>query len=135
MTLSREIILFLMIGAAGFVVDAGGVHILTRYADFHPIIARLPGFAAAICVTFFLHDRLTFNGSRSKALVPAFIHYIAANILSQSTNFALYSVLVWGVSFFRDFPEAAVAVGSIVAAALSFTLYKKVVFKDHGKAS
>ncbi len=126
--MKRELLFFLIAGAVGFMIDAGGVFILTHLADWHPIPARLPSFLIALTVTFFLNRYLTFKAS-DVSFKRGAIKYISANAVSQSINFGIYSVLILVSKFFYNVPILALVVGSGVAMVFSFTLAKFWVFK------
>lgn len=133
--MKREVFFFLVAGGFGFLVDAGGVFVLTHLYDLPPIIARAPCFMAAILTTFVLNRTLTFQHGRSLPLLKSFVKYMSANGLGQGGNFAIYTALVSSSAFFRTFPVLAVGIGSAIAAFFSFFMFKYIVFKPHDQNS
>ena len=128
--MKKQIPLFLIIGSIGFFIDDGGVYLVVSHFEANPFWGRIPGFILAICTTFLLNYKFTFVSETPPPIFAAFLKYIAANAIAQSTNYFLYALLIWQISLFTTFPVLAVALGSIIAAVMSFILYKKVVFKN-----
>lgn len=126
--MKQQLLWFLLIGAAGFVMDAGITHILAHAADLHPVAARIPAILVAVLVTYILNRNFTFK-ARAQAWLQGLLTYAAAQGVSQAINFSIYSALVLTLPLFRAQPVLAVAAGSIVAMMISFCLYKFWVFR------
>lgn len=131
MHLKKEILSFLVIGGTGFLIDATMAHILITELNAGVISGRVPGFIIAILATFVLNSKITFGHIDHGRFLKKFIKYCIANGFTQSTNFLIYSVLMWRFETLHDWPVVAVFCGSAVAATISFILYKKVVFKPN----
>ena len=124
---------FLVSGSIGFLVDAGVVLVLTGLG-WTPIWARLLSIPIAMSATFLINKNMTFksekNAKQTKSLSLQIITYIFANALSQVINFTAYSALVLSVPLFYQQPIWALAIGSIIAMGITFTLSKYWVFKE-----
>lgn len=136
--MKRQISLFLVIGAIGFAIDIGGVFVLVSLLDLPAGIGRIPGLTLALTATFFLNRNITFRATASsdndrppplKNLAKDAIRYLAANGISQGTNFALYLYLVNRFLLFQAMPVMAASIGCAVAAIMSFLLFKYAVFR------
>lgn len=131
--IKRQISFFLITGICGFIIDAGGVYVLSHIFGFNPVLARLPSLATAIITTFFLNRFFTFSHVRTASSFNDFLKYVTANGFSQGINFVVYTTLVSINFFFRKFPVAAVFCGSLTAAIFSFLVFKHIVFKADEK--
>ena len=58
--LKRQVPIFAMIGAFGYVVDASVTYGLVRGFGIDPFLARFPAFALATVLNFALNRALTF---------------------------------------------------------------------------
>ncbi len=128
--MKQQIFCFLIVGTIGFIVDGGGVWLLTSLTTVSPIIARVPAMSIAIIVTFCLNRSLTFR-AHHQSIFKSFIAYLSANAVSQGFNFMLYSLLLLMSAFLYDTPVVALAISSIAAMSLSFVFSKYWVFKAY----
>lgn len=128
--MKRELGFFAVAGIAGFAVDAGGVLLLHGLLGWGPLIARVPSFSAAVCVTFFLNRSLTFRATHLP-LFRAFLTYVSAIGLAQGGSLAIYTALILSSDFFKTWPVFALAAGSLAAMAFSFSASKYLIFKPH----
>lgn len=126
--MKKQILWFLVVGSIGFIIDGGGLFILTSFFDWSPIYARVISMPLAIIATFVLNRSLTFK-DKSKALGRSFATYVTANAVSQGINFGLYTALVLSVSSLYEVPMIALVMSSAVAMVFSFLLSKYWVFK------
>lgn len=126
--MKRQVFTFLIVGGIGFAVDAGITQALISLLHVPQLTARLPAIACAVLVTFFLNKHHTF-GAKDLCLAKSFGKYAASTALSQSVNFAAYSLLVLSLEFSQHLTFLAVGFGSICAAAVTFFLSKYWVFK------
>ena len=130
--MKKQLFYFLIVGSIGFIIDAGGVFLLSHMLDFSPILIRIPPFICAIFVTFYLNWKYTFStasGAEHIGLAKAVVKYMSANAASQGLNFAIYTGLVMGFSIFYNAPYLAVTLGSLSVMFLSFALSKYWIFK------
>lgn len=121
---------FILVGGIGFIIDAGGLYVMTLLTDWNEIIQRIPFFIVALLSTFALNSAFTFQ-NHTQNLFRSFCAYLSTNAVSQGFNFAIYSVLVLFIPFFTAQPVAAVFIGSAAAASVTYMLSKYWVFKAH----
>ena len=114
---------FLIVGAIGFVVDAGLVFLLTG-AGFSAFLARVPALAAAILTTWLLNRTVTFRvaAPRSRAELT---RYAMVALSSAALNYALYAGLV----ALGMWPVAAVALATICLLFYNFIGYRRYAFR------
>lgn len=118
---------FLVVGAAGFVVDMGVLAALLYgfgYAGAPGglVGSRVGSFLAAIAVTFLLNARYTFGASIRRARLT---HYVVIQLLGAAINIGTYTFLVLGP---LQRPLIAMALGSAVATVSNFVLVRQFVY-------
>jgi putative flippase GtrA len=123
-----EIVLFSLVGAAGFVVDAAIVWALTS-SGANAIIAQAIAFAVAVTVTWLLNRQFTFAQHANPNRLREWMHYVAANSLGAVVNNGVYVLLVLTVAMFSKDPVLAVAAGSLAGLAFNFTASRAWVFR------
>lgn len=122
-----EFLRFLLVGTVGFLVDACILEMLIQFGGMSRIWARIPSFLAAVTVTWWLHRRYTFKAANN--LPPSvweWLRFVLANALGNGLNLASYVVLA---GFFVWRPLRALAVASVVAAAVNYCMSARWVFK------
>ena len=67
---------FCVVGAVGFVVDAGALLILLRVFGIDPIEGRLVSFSIAVLTTFELNRRWAFKDRGSRRYLTAVAGYL-----------------------------------------------------------
>ena len=121
----RRILLFAVVGGAGFLVDAGMLALLLHVSPLGPFSARIVAIAAAMLVTFWLNRTFTF-GRSDRSLAVEGTRYGGVGISAALLNYAVYAVIL--LVFPAVWPVLAVAVASVVAMVWSFLGYSRFVF-------
>ncbi|MCM5572096.1 GtrA family protein [Burkholderiaceae bacterium FT117] len=115
---------FALVGVAGFVVDTGITTALVELG-WGPRLARWPGLALAIFITWIANGRLTFRGSGGRG--PAGLsRYAAVALAAASINYGIYSALVGAIGSV----VLAIVLATMVSMLLSFAGYRLFVFRD-----
>jgi putative flippase GtrA len=113
---------FLIVGALGFAVDAGGTYMLI-FLGMHPLAARPPATALAILATWLANRRFTFRVERQRSW-GELLRYAAVAMATATFNVGVYSVCVlWGW-----LPLLAILVASMLQMGLSFMGYRYFAF-------
>jgi putative flippase GtrA len=113
---------FLIVGALGFAVDAGGTYLL-MFLGVHPLAARPPATALAILATWLANRRFTFRVDRQRTW-GELLRYAAVALATATFNVGAYSVFVlWGW-----LPLPAIVVASVMQMGLSFVGYRYFAF-------
>lgn len=120
--MSRQFLRFAFVGGIGFIVDAGGVFLLTHWG-WPPIVARIPSTSIAILVTWLLNRRVTFCVAKPRTR-RELMRYVVIATSSALLNFAIYSAFVlMGVQ-----PVLAVVFATAILLLFSFFAYRHLVF-------
>ena len=127
--LPGEIIRFGVVGAVGFVVDAG-VLTLGLLAGAGPWLGRAISYVAAATTTFALNRCWTFRAAdRSRPVTRDWGLFLAVSLVGFACNYGTYAALISGVPMMRDLPVLAVAAGSLAGMVGNFVLSRRYVFR------
>lgn len=121
----RRILLFALVGGAGFLVDAGMLALLLWITPLGPFSARVLAIAAAMLATFWLNRTFTF-GRSGRGLAAEGTRYGGVGVSAALLNYAVYSAIV--LAFPALWPVLAVAIASFIGMAWSFLGYSRFVF-------
>ena len=126
---------FVAVGTIGFLIDGGILLVLTDWVGAGPLLARVPSFLVAVTCTWLIHRNWTFKG-RSAASHPVgeFMKYFSTQLFGIAVNYGVFAALILIVPIFSTRPIFALAIASLAAMALSYTLARKVVFKSGGQS-
>lgn len=116
------------VGAAGFAVDTAVLYLLRD--SLGPLGARVPSFLAAVVTTWWLNRSFTFR-HRASGLDKGkeFRRYLALMLMGGTVNYAVYAALLLGLDWFRAYPIAGVAAGSIAGMAVNLATSRMLLFR------
>jgi len=133
MALRRQLLMFAISGAIGFVVDAGIVQILVREFAANPYGARVVSFLAAATTTWGFNRRYTFAGHGGGSRRRELLRYLVAMACGFALNYGAYAACVLFWPLVREWPAIGVAAGSIAGAAVNFLSSKYWIFRTPRK--
>ncbi|HEY6094253.1 MAG TPA: GtrA family protein [Gallionellaceae bacterium] len=114
---------FLLIGGLGFVIDASLTYLLVRQG-IPPWVARVPAIVLAMTFTWLANRYFTYRVKATRSASEA-LRYAIAAITMAMVNYLIYLILVQnGLP-----PVMAVTLATACQTAISFYLYKHLVFK------
>ena len=118
---------FLLVGAVGFIVDAGVLLLLTHGFGASPVWGRIPSLLIALTTTWWLHRHFTFKWARE--VTPSareWLRFALANGVGNGANLAIYWLLIgsfgWGILI-------SLTVASVVAAGVNYGMTARWVFR------
>ncbi|TPI75373.1 MULTISPECIES: GtrA family protein [unclassified Mesorhizobium] len=120
-----RLVRFALAGGIGFVADAAALWLLLAATPLGPMAARLLSIGFALCVTWQINRHLTFAPS-SRGIAQEGVRYGSVGIATSIVNYLVYCALLFALPALP--PLAALAFASIVAMALSFLGYSRLVF-------
>lgn len=120
-----KLVRFLLVGAVGFLVDAGVLLALVGLG-IGPLPARIVAIAVALSVTWLLNRSLTF-GPSGRSVVAEGGRYGGVGVATSLVSFGVYSLLVIALPWLP--PVLALAAGSAAAMILSYLGYSRLVFR------
>jgi len=116
---------FVLAGGVGFVADAAALWLLLAVTPLGPFIARVLSIGFALCVTWQINRHLTFSPS-SRGVAQEGARYGGVGIATSIVNYLVYCAILFALPAMP--PLAALAIASLVAMALSFLGYSRLVF-------
>lgn len=126
---SSRFLRFTLVGAVGFVVDAGVLQLLISVAGWGPIAARSVALPLAIFATWLLNRTITFPESHGGPALTSLARYVAVSAVGASVNFMGYGVLVSASLVMAALPIVPLAIASIVALAVNYLGSKHFAFR------
>ncbi|TPI43629.1 GtrA family protein [Mesorhizobium sp. B2-9-1] len=120
-----RLVRFALAGGIGFVADAAALWLLLAATPLGPMAARLLSIGFALCVTWQINRHLTFAPS-SRGIAQEGVRYGGVGIAIGIVNYLVYCAVLFALPALP--PLAALAFASIVAMALSFLGYSRLVF-------
>ncbi len=125
-----ELAKFAVAGTAGFLVDAGLVALLNQEYGISPIFSQCIAFSVAVIVTWLVNRHWTFVKRADKRWLREFWKYLAANSVGAAVNNGVYIILTLAVTTFSNFPELAVAAGSLTGMFFNYFSSRFLIFRS-----
>lgn len=122
----KKFIRFVIVGATGFLVDAGTLWLLLSFSPLGPLSARVIAIALAMTATWLLNRTFTFGASKRSVVVEGFRYGVIA-VVTSLVNYGIYAGLLIMAPLLS--PYAALVFASIAAMLFSFFGYSRFVFR------
>lgn len=119
---------FALVGAAGFLVDAGTLHLAIGEIGAGLYSGRVLSYLAAATVTWGLNRRYTFREQRDPNRAREYSRFLVANAAGGLINYTVYAASINFSQLVREWPIMAVAAGSLAGLISNFTLSRRFVF-------
>ena len=120
-----RLVRFMLTGGVGFVADAAALWLLIHTTPLGPLAARVLSIGFALCVTWQINRHLTFAPS-SRGMAREGARYGGVGVATSIVNYLVYCAALFAMPALP--PLVALAVASVVAMALSFLGYSRLVF-------
>ncbi len=130
--LRHSFIRFALVGAAGYVVDAGFLAFDTNVLKLNFEAGRACSIFVAMCCTWLGNRYLTFPERRARSLSGAaqeWLKFVGANLVGAVVNYSVYAILVRYAGHPFDNKFVAQACGVLAGLIFNFTLSKTLVFR------
>ncbi len=124
----REFLRVVMVGAAGFFVDAGALMVATTALGLGLYSGRVFSYLCAATFTWILNRRFTFAKTDEVAVIQ-WLRFLGANALGGAVNYGVYAVLVTFSAVAAATPVLGVAAGSAAGLIFNFMVSKYWVFR------
>ncbi len=124
----HEVLSFLVVGGAGFAIEAVILTGLTLYAQWSPWQARIPSFLTAVLVTWALNRRHTFaNRGLPSRSTEAFL-YTAIQVGGALINLGIFGVCLMLLPALSQVPVIPLAIGAVGGFAFNYLLSSKWLY-------
>jgi putative flippase GtrA len=127
--LIRQFGMFGMVGVAGLLVDMATLRLCLKGLGLDFYSARVLSFLPAATATWALNRRFTFRTADHAPLLRQWAGFVAANSVGGLVNYAVYATLVTYSPRCAQWPEIAVAAGSVAGMFLNFAASKRLIFR------
>lgn len=127
---SRRLPGFALVGAIGFLVDAGILTLLMTGYDFGPYAARAVSFTAAVTTTWYLNRRWVFDRRAVPMSRREYFSYVTVQVIGALINLLVFVATLELVASLRGFPVIPLAIGAGVALLFNFGASSRFVFGD-----
>src|SRR5215831_681402 len=127
--LRNDAVRFVMVGSLGFAIDAAILAGLVQGA-----LARAVAMTTAVLCSWLIHRQWTFASGRARPPILQSLLYATFQVISLSVNYRILA-LVLTDGLWRSYPVLAPAVGSLIAAVLSYVLAKGIAFAEPREVS
>jgi putative flippase GtrA len=133
-TLIGQILRFGAVGTIGFVIDAASLRfcLMALGLDFYS--GRVISFLVAATATYILNRVWTFGGQGSGRTHRQLALWLALMSGSALINYGTYVLCLQLDPIIRQWPELAVAAGSISAMGINFLAARFIVFRPQARA-
>ena len=123
--MNSRILRFAIVGGIGFVADAAMLALLLAATPLGPFLSRLVSIGFGLTVTWLSNRHLTFQPS-SRGLAAEGARYGSVGVTTSIVNYLIYGGLLLALPWLP--PLVALVVASLVAMALSYLGYSRLVF-------
>ena len=128
--ISRQFLVFGLVGSAGFVVDAGTLQFLVINENINPYLGRLFSYLIAATMTWTLNRKFTFPAQPGVAAHHQWLRYLLANSIGALLNYGVYSVLIFSSGFIYHHLYFGVLAGAVIGLLFNFNLSRRWVFRS-----
>jgi putative flippase GtrA len=123
-----EPVRFVAVGGVGFIIDAGILSALMRFAGMGPYSARAISYLVAATCTWALHRTFTFNRPHGGSWIYQWGRFLVANAFGGILNYGIFCALVAEILFFTRNPVLALALSSAIAVVVNYVVSARAVF-------
>ncbi len=124
---------FAIIGTIAFAFDLAVLRFALNVLGFDLYSAKILCFLVVVTFTWAMNRTFTFPERRAHGAGPImkeWAHFVAANSIGLTVNYAVYVMLVTFASGFPSNPYFASGCGAIAGMFLNFVMASRLVFRE-----
>lgn len=125
----NQFLRFCVVGAVGFVIDAGILQFLVSGVGANPYLARIFSFLVAASATWQMNRRYTF-AVEHRATHAEWTRYLAFMMLGALVNYGAFAISIAAWELAHAQPWLGVAVGSVAGLGINFLTSRRLVFRS-----
>jgi putative flippase GtrA len=125
----QQLLRFTLVGAAGFLVDAGALMLATKALGLGLYSGRVFSYLCAATFTWICNRRFTFTSDEQDNRFIPWLRFLGANAIGGGVNYGVYAALVTFTAVGAAWPVIGVAAGSLAGLTFNFAASKFWVFK------
>ena len=127
---SRKLPGFGVVGAVGFLIDAGILTLLMTGFGFDHYSARAISFTVAVTFTWYLNRRWVFEKSTASMSGREYSSYLVVQVIGAVINLSVFVAVIEFVPQLANLPVIPLAVGAIAALLFNFSASSRFVFSE-----
>jgi len=124
---------FVLVGAIGFLIDAGILTALMTGADFGHYGARAISFTVAVTTTWYINRRWVFERGAIEMTGREYTSYLLVQVIGAVINLSVFVAAIELIPGLADIPVVPLALGAAVALVFNFSASSRLVFSDFRK--
>jgi putative flippase GtrA len=127
---SRKLPGFVVVGAIGFLIDAGILTLLMTGFELDHYSARAISFTVAVTFTWYMNRRWVFEKSTASMSGREYSSYIVVQVIGALINLSVFVAVIEIVPSLTNIPVIPLAVGAIAALLFNFSASSRFVFPE-----
>ena len=124
---------FVLVGAIGFLIDAGILTALMTGADFGHYGARAISFTVAVTTTWYINRRWVFERGAIEMTGREYTSYLLVQVIGAVINLSVFVAVIEFIPGLAEIPVVPLALGAAVALVFNFRASSRLVFSDSRK--
>ena len=127
---SRKLPGFVVVGAIGFLIDAGILTLLMTAFELDHYSARAISFTVAVTFTWYMNRRWVFEKSTASMSGREYSSYIVVQVIGALINLSIFVAVIEIVPSLTNIPVIPLAVGAIAGLLFNFSASSRFVFSE-----
>ena len=129
-SVSRRLPGFVIVGAIGFLVDAGILTALVTGFGVGHYVARAISFTVAVTATWYMNRRWVFEQVTAHKRSREYTAYLVVQVIGAVINLSIYVAVIELVPRLAETPVIPLALGAVVALLFNFGASSRFVFAE-----
>ena len=130
MTRLRRLPGFAIVGAIGFLIDAGILTVLMTGYGLDHYTARAISFTVAVTSTWYLNRRWVFDRAATPMSRQEYLSYVVVQVIGAAINLLVFVVAIELFAELARVPVIPLAMGAALALLFNFGASSRFVFSD-----
>lgn len=129
-SVSRRLPGFVLVGAIGFLIDAGILTALMTGFGFGHYGARAFSFTVAVTATWYMNRRWVFERNAVRMSGREYTSYLLVQVIGAVINLSAFVAVIEFVPHLAKAPVIPLALGAAVALMFNFSASSRFVFSE-----
>jgi putative flippase GtrA len=121
---------FVLVGAIGFLIDAGILTALMTGFEFDHYRARAISFTVAVTATWYMNRRWVFEQNAVRISGREYTSYFVVQVIGAAINLSVFVAAIELAPRLAIWPVIPLAIGAAAALLFNFTASSRFVFSD-----
>ncbi len=124
---------FIIVGAVGFLIDAGSLTVLMTGFGFGLYSARAVSFTLAVTATWYMNRRWVFDRTAAQKSGREYTSYLLVQVIGAAINLSVFVAAIELIPNLEKVPVIPLAAGAAVALIFNFGASSRFVFSESGE--